>query len=605
MSRLRSCCAAFRRFPSPAKIALVAWIVTMVGMAPAWAAPIQTVGIGDLLPIYHPPAGSTPSLLEAIAPGNYSLDLGPTVLDQATGTGILIAGANGLINMVFGLAQLAVYAAIALVQWIVGLTQIPGLNNLVTTTLGTGAAALMSWLGPTALAIGALVAFAQRRTNEGFGQVLWVIVAMVMGLTLAIAPSAWVTSTQQVRSVATQAMLAPAAATGLVSPKQQSPFAWPATDYAGAPDVRAMRIAGDATWRALVVVPWCVIEFGSTQACKQYGLPILQETPGSDARKTALDRMWNQQGDDSPTTRWSRGYDWPQRGLLALGVLVMNLIVCGLLLSLAFTALSALVGTALHLMVGVPFALTWCIPGAPRRIGMRWLESLIGTIIQSALATGLIGIVLTLTTLIYSNIDEVGGIVAAAILAGAVAFSAIKFRRLVESWFDIVQGGHGGAALLGAMALRMVSRSVTRLVRGVKGDPGSSPGRPRTNSDQRGGDGSDGSSGPAGPRGSSTPPNRRRNAALPRSRRGDPAPTDQRTRPHRPAPVRDRDQATRPQRAATPPHRSTNPSTSRTEKRVPPRVPPKRTGATRPPRRTAPPTDDELHRAQVPTKTRR
>lgn len=452
MTALRTAWQQTRRFPW-LTMALVAWGITTIGAGVAQA-DTGVVGFGDLLPKIAVPAGSSPTLFEGTNGLNWMLDSDPAIgFDQ-----VIVSTMNSVVNVIWGLVLLLTQSALYLGQWILSMLNIPGVNDWLSQGLGTSATALMSWLAPSAIVIGALVAYVQHRGGEGLDQVFWVLVAATLGMSLALSPAVWVNGTQNLRTIGTDAVLT--LASPAAGPDQSKPFAWPASDYAGANARDSMiRKSNDATFRGLVVYPWCIAEFGSIAACGKYGADMIKAGTDPAARKKQIATVSKMEGgDDKPASRWLKGYNWPERLAIAIASLLVTLIFCGVLLVLAFAAIGAFISTIFHLMLGALFALTWCIPGRPRQIGLRWFESLIGTVIQGIIAVGTYGAALTVLTLIYSQIDALGGVLVVTALAITVVITALAFRSQVSSWFGVVAGGRAGAALLGAAAMRVVTR---------------------------------------------------------------------------------------------------------------------------------------------------
>ncbi len=440
------------RFPW-VTMALVTWAMMAIGTGVAHA-DTGVVGFGDLLPRLSVPAGSSPSLFESTNGLVWTLDWDPGMgFDQ-----VIVTTMNAIVNVVWAVVVILAYSALYLGQWILSMVNLPGVNDWLSTGLGTSASGIMSWLAPTAIVIGALIAFIQHRGGEGLDQVLWVMVSAMLGMSLALSPAVWINGTQNLRTIGTDAVLT--LASPAAGPDQQKPFAWPATDYAAATTRDSMiRKSNDAVFRGLVVYPWCIAEFGSLAACEKYGANMIKAGIDGNERKKVISEVSRAEGgDDKPAARWLKGYNWPERLAMVIVTLLVVLIFCGVLLVLAFAAIGALVRTVFHLLLGAFFTLTWCIPGKPRQIGLRWLESLIGTVLQGIIAVGVFGVTLTLLTLIYSSLDALGGVLVVSALAIATVISALTFRSEVASWFGIVGGSRAGAAVLGAAAMRILTK---------------------------------------------------------------------------------------------------------------------------------------------------
>ncbi len=451
-----------------ATITLALWLLATVGALIAHAdepGPTTPTGLGDLMPLPDLSGGGSKSLFEESGFLAWSIDSAPGLTD------FINAAFAGVVSHVWYLALALAYGAIALVYWLLNLTSMTMITDPLTKAIGAGSQALLAWLLPSAVVIGLLIAWIRHRGHDMVNAISWVLISAVLGISLAVSPNVWVEGVNNLRSVGSDAILVSTSAA--VNPDQKSPFEWPATTYgdpgagnpqtpAGAKNVMLRRTA-DATWRGLVATPWCAIEFGSLEACKRYGAGIIKAGVDVQKRHDYIEKTIVPQegGDDAPTVQWVKGERWPERLALAFVALVMIIIFCGTLLVLGFSALAAGISAMFHLLVGVFFALTWCIPGRPREIGMRWLESLIGTIIQGLVALATFAALLVLISVIFAQSPTWGWLPTAgvAIMAG---LTALKFRRQVESFFGVVGGGRAGAAVLGAAAMRLVSRGVRR-----------------------------------------------------------------------------------------------------------------------------------------------
>lgn len=461
-------------------ITLGMWLVSTIGVAIGWAdgdKPTQPVGLGGLMPMPDLTNGGTKSLFESTGYLAWTTDgvFGRTDIYQPI--------IQSLSSSIWMLAVFLVYGAIGLVYWLLSVASFNTITAPLSDAIGASASTLLAWLLPSALVIGLLWAWIRNKGPGLMSAISWTIAAAVLGTSLAIVPKLWIEGVNNTRTVGTDAIMT--MTSNAVSPNQQKPFPWPATNYGATGSEPVCNIAtgqcnatggqtakqrqnvmlrktGDAVWRALVATPWCIEEFGSMQACQRYGADMIKKGSDLDARKDYINDVISKRegGDDAATVKWTKGYNTGDRLIIALFSLAVNIIFCGVILVLGFTALSALISTFFHLFMGVPFTLTWCIEGRPRQIGLRWLEGLIGSIIQSLVATATFGALLVLLTVQFSLMASLGWL-PTIITALVMSLSALSFRRHVMGFFGVIAGGNRGAALLGAMALRQLSR-ITR-----------------------------------------------------------------------------------------------------------------------------------------------
>lgn len=463
------------RLHPTATVTTAVWLVATLGVVTAGADPITPTGLGGLVPVPDLSGGGTKSLFETTGIQAWRID------NMAGATEFIKDSMAGLVRIVFYLTALLAYAAIGLMYWLLSLTSIDAVTEPISDAIGTVSQTLLTWLMPSAVVIGLTLAWLRHKAHDAVSAVSWVLLSAVFGISLAVSPQLWVDGVNNARTVGADAVAA--LTTSVVSPDQDQPFAWPATDYGAPPAADSgnpnidrnnaptaeqlkntlLRKNADALWRSLVATPWCAIEFGSIEACQRYGADMVKLGADVEARDNYIDDVMSKQegGQDAPTVLWVKGDQWAERLVLAIVALVLTVVFCGTLLVLGFTALGALISAMLHLLVGAFFTLTWCIEGAPRRLGMAWLQSLIGTILQGIIALATFTGLLVMVSAIFAR-STAWGWLAALGMAIAAAVVAKRFPSLVGSWFGTVGGGHVGAAVLGAMVVRSVSRAVGR-----------------------------------------------------------------------------------------------------------------------------------------------
>lgn len=463
------------RFHPTATVTAAVWLVVTVGIMSASADPITPTGLGGLVSVPDLTGGGSKSLFEATGIQAWRVD------NQAGLSEFIKDSMAGLVRIVFYLTALLAYAAIGLMYWLLSLTTLDAITDPIADAVGAVSQTLLVWLMPSAVVIGLTLAYLRHKGHDALNAVSWVLLSAVFGISLAVSPQLWVDGVNNARTVGADAVAA--LTTSAVSPDQNQPFAWPVTDYGAPPAADSgnpnidrnnaptneelknalLRKNADALWRSLVATPWCAIEFGSLEACQRYGADMVKLGSDVEARDKYIDDVIAKQegASDAPTVLWVKGDQWAERLVLAIGALVLTVVFCGALLMLGFTALGALISTMLHLVVGAFFTLTWCIEGSPRRLGMAWLQSLIGTILQGIIALASFAALLVMVSAIFARATSWGWLAALG-LAIAATVVARRFPAVVGSWFGTVGGGHVGAAVLGAMVVRSVSRAVGR-----------------------------------------------------------------------------------------------------------------------------------------------
>lgn len=437
--------------------------LSVVGMGDG-KGPTNPAGLGDLLPSPNLTGGDTKTLYEAYPVSHY-------YLDSDTGHGLTnVAGPvdgvlNAIANLLMTVNAAIAQATIAITWWVLGASDTPELLKAVGNIVGLAAGELSGWLLPSALAIGAAIAYAQHRNASGSGlnQLAWVLIAGFLAVSFTAAPQTWVAGIDTTRTIGTDAVLS--TTSSAVSGNGTQPFEWEEPAYTGSRRDTMLRKSGDAIWRAYAVTPWCLAEFGSLEACERYGKDMLELGADSEARQ---DYIWgelaDQEGMDAlPTVQWTAGNNPTGRIGILMASLVAAVFFAVLVIGLGFASLMAYIGALLMLIVGVFFAMLWCIPGAPRRWGISWFYQLTGLIMQSVMATLVFGSVLVLTTALFSLTATLGWLPVAG-LTITVCLAASRFRRVLES----VTGGGGaggsgaGAGVLGYMAVRSVSKLLSR-----------------------------------------------------------------------------------------------------------------------------------------------
>lgn len=368
---------------------------------------------------------------------------------------ILSVMGHGLMYMlvVFG-------ATIASVTgWLFSMTSIDGMATAVGNVMGASAEGTLGWLFPSMLVLGGVVAYTTRnRGGEGpVGNLLWLVVAGVALILTTTQATTLVTSVENVRTLGADTV-ATMAQGATVNGETPIVYESPADEeLEGSPADIAARKNIDAMWRTLIVTPWCLAEFGSIEACEQYGTDIL--TSRGEDRKTATEDAKAAQ-DGSSTETWLTGMDTGYavaRVVILLIALIVAAVFTLFILFAALTATFALVMTYLLLIVGPIFLAMGCVPGAPRRWVMNWAKQVVSQLLMSLIAFMLFSAALSLIAILFAATASMGWMLSALLTLTALV-AAVVLRGRLEAIFQ-VGGGTGsgiGKYLLARKAMSML-----------------------------------------------------------------------------------------------------------------------------------------------------
>jgi hypothetical protein len=429
--------------------------------------PTNPTGFGDLLPTPDLTGGDTRTLFEQYSPTVYGLDFETSFRDP------IQAVFNGYAHMVMMYIVAITRAAISVGWWLFSFTDIKPLTATASAAIGSVNTEFVGWLLPSALAFGAIAAYAQRRASgSAMGQLVWVFAAGLLATSFAVAPSTWLSGVDGARQIGSDAVVGTSAQ--VLGDTVKVPITMPEPSFSGTDRDTLLRKSGDATWRAFAATPWCVAEFGSLAACQRYGKALLDKGTDGDARKEYIDNEVSKAegGGDAATVKWAKGDNpFGRVGVLTLGAIAATLFAF-LTISLAFTALMAFVGCMLLLVVGVLFACLWAVPGRTRQWGMNWFEALLGLVLQSVLALLVFSTTLALVTAVFGLTDTLGWLPVSG-LAIAVLIAGFRLRRLFESMSSMMRPG-AGSLVMGGLARRGATSAVRRLM-GAMGSRAASP----------------------------------------------------------------------------------------------------------------------------------
>ncbi|HYF95153.1 MAG TPA: hypothetical protein VD969_23330 [Symbiobacteriaceae bacterium] len=194
----------------------------------------------------------------------------------------------------------------------------------------------------------------------------------------------------------------------------------------------ALTHTGDAAWRAFVLYPWAVAEFGSLEAAKRHAA---DDIPGgallalTQARRT--DWYWTQpQAIRERDLAWWAEEALPRRLTIAMTSLAGAGLFAGALFLLAGAVIFQQFVTLMLAMAAPLVFLLALWPGVGRPVLSRWTRWLLSSLVGQVLATLLLGLVVQLTALISGLEATVGWEMVSFLLAG-LAVGVFLLRRLM------------------------------------------------------------------------------------------------------------------------------------------------------------------------------
>jgi hypothetical protein len=424
-------------------------------------------GFGDLLPAPDLTHGDTRTLFEQYNPMAYGLEYEGSFSDPFRPV------FNSFAELLMLYIVAATRAAIAIGWWLFSFTDIRPLMDSTSHAIGDVSTQLTGWLLPSALALGAIAAYVQRKSSgTALGQLVWVFAAGLLAVSLAVGPATWLKGVDGARQVGAQTVMG--ASEQVVGGTLKTPFEMPEPAFPGSARDTMLRKSGDAAWRGFAVTPWCIAEFGSLDACGRYGKGMLDTGMDKSQRMNYIknDVAKAEGGGDTPTVKWAKGEDpFGRIGVLIIAAVAATLFAF-LNVGLAATALMAFVGCLVMLVVGVVFACLFIIPGRSRQWGMNWLEALLGLVLQSVAAMLVFGVALSLLTAVFSLSQSLGWLPVTG-LALVVLIAAFRLRRLLESLTSMMRPGVG-SMMMGSFARRGAVQAVRRVMTAIR-SRGSAP----------------------------------------------------------------------------------------------------------------------------------
>ncbi len=409
-------------------------------------------------------SGGGQTVFERFGPEKYTLYLhlsdshhGGVHVEESMWT-ILNAVEIGLMYLIAALAR----GAITSMEWLLNLTLYSD-NQVAIDSAVAGVANAVFWpLFGTTLAIGAMVAYGRMKREGGgslWNDASWLIAASVFAAMFATAPSLVLKDMDDTRTMLSDGLMVGYSTLG---PVGDSSAGFPAVKVPG-DQKGATRQLADGMWNVFVTTPWCYANFNDMAICHDVGKDYLTNDqrwkdlndwmggkPGSggntdDTKGAYCPKELNAQCD------WIRGQSFGRLGAL-LFILIVTLPLVLVLLALVLYGLMAIVGFLLLALSGIIFLLFWMIPGRPRQIGVKWLEELIGALLQSVIITTVIGSVMVLDSFLAAGIPKYG-FFAVALLDLATFVTGFRMRGRLENVVGMGAGA-GGSPFSGYMAMR-------------------------------------------------------------------------------------------------------------------------------------------------------
>ncbi|MFD6891823.1 hypothetical protein [Streptomyces sp. NPDC059957] len=442
----------------------MAVLTTMAASAgAAHADTVDPKGVGGLLPAPRVPGGGG-TMYETYP------DLLTWTLDKDYGQWDFLDPALHMIADILMVILVTIGSAVStLAGWTFGMADLPQVQGPLTQAISGSAGAVMVGLFPSALAVGGLVGFlrSQRGDGNAVSELAWVLVSAVAAASLLTSPQTWVDGVDEGRMLGTEiAMSATDAGIGAGGGIDKMPFALGhPTAYPGDASDRVSRRASDTVWRVYTALPWCLAEFGSVELCQEHGRAVLDFGPDKEKRKKYLqDHVDKNVGAESKS--WREGHRPLERAGVLVVAVPVALLFGVLMIVLLFGSIAAMMTALFLLVVGPLFACLWVIPGRPRQWGVRWIDALVGTVMQSAITTLAAGGVMIIQLVTALAMPTYGWLGCSALsIAGAI--SAFRYRSVLTGIVGggaVGGGGSGAGALLGALATRSVSRQAGRLL---------------------------------------------------------------------------------------------------------------------------------------------
>ncbi|MEV4921724.1 hypothetical protein [Streptomyces roseoverticillatus] len=406
----------------------------------------RPAGIGSLLPAPHTSYSGPGTLYEQYGdPMLYNLDV-------QLGWDEFGDWALQFVSQIFmGLTVVLALAAIVVVQWTFKFTSIDKLEDSIAHAISGAAGTVSTTLLPSAMAVGALIAYANHRRNgTSISQLGWVAATAILSISLLTTPKVWIDGLDSIRTIGSNTAMK-AASAGMGDESKEPIDVGEKALYGKNDQDNMLRKSADAIWRSYVVTPWCVAEFGNLNTCKEYGKDLLDQGSDTGKREDWLKPNVSTDHVGEAAVKYRQGHVGHARVMVTMASAVCAGLFAILAVALAFASLASLIGALMLLLAGVVFACLWVIPGRPRQWGVRWFDTLLGFALQSFVSTMVLGCVLVLNTASVSMVGSYGWFASAGISITA-AIVAFKFRGIMESIVGVT-GATNSSFNAGAMRL--------------------------------------------------------------------------------------------------------------------------------------------------------
>ncbi len=386
---------------------------------------------------------NAPTLFESYSGDAYSLDVtdaGTFALVDNTIDPIIDALSETGLNFTKFFTSTAIY----LNQKMSDFKAYEVIGGKIDSSMSKVAAELNSWLLPSALAVGGLVALSKMRSQRGqaFSQILYVVAAGALALSMSTMPGAWTSAVNTTRNVGADVAtrFSTAATEELTSPFTVSP-----PTFNGEEKIQNQRRMADAIWRTYVVTPWCLAEFGNMKTCEKFGNQMLATPQGE--RASFIDGAIAQTvGDGSDAHRHIGGHAPTQRLFVTWISALAALVFSFLNVTLILTSISYMLLSLMLLFLGPFFAQCLVIPGIPRSWGARWAQLLIVFTFMSFLTLLIQSAVLAISMSVVAMTGAYGWVIS-TLLSLFTAFTGLTLIRHLRDIFNLTQSGTG--ALVG------------------------------------------------------------------------------------------------------------------------------------------------------------
>ncbi|MEU5425776.1 hypothetical protein AB0H73_09225 [Streptomyces olivoreticuli] len=449
-------------------VPLLGALATLGVLAPSAAADPKDYkpgGILDLMPSPIKPPGQG-TLYETYAPEVFKLD--KQLSSDITGGDLIDGMGEWCAELLMALLRYVGRAVVVIVQWTFNVTTLPQIEEPISKAISGAAGPMTTMFLPSALAVGAFLAWAKRGQTSPMSQLAWVVASAAIATTFLTAPSTWVKGVDATREIGSN--IAMTTVSGGLSGSDDSamPFKTPEPEWSGTAKNDTLRRASDAVWRTYVATPWCIADLGSIKACQKWGPELAKRGTDMDGREDYIKDAMDKDAAGKEAVEWRQGHSPSGRVAVLIGAIISAVIFAALCITLAFTTLASLIGAMMLLVCGVVFACLWCIPGKPRQWGVSWFETLLGLVLVSFTTTMILGSVLIVSTSMLSMLDPENGFGWLMVSALNIAAAAMGFK--VKGKLDgIISVGGAQLAGRGALAAFAERRRASKLRKALRG----------------------------------------------------------------------------------------------------------------------------------------